>query len=777
MNKTKALICLLVGLSATSATQPTDDEDIKVSIATYQGGKEAAISYTFDDGLLDQYTLAYPELEKRNIKATFGIIGNAMGTTTQKRTCMTWEQAAEMAQSGHEITNHGWNHQNLTKLTGEALRYEIQHNDTAIFIHTGVFPRTYIYPGNRKSEEAVAQASAGRVGTRMRQVDIGSRRDAQWLTQWVDTLIANRSWGIGMTHGIAQGYDHFADPQVFWNHLDEVNRRRNQLWIATLHDVSAYLIERDHTKLDIERSPGKLLVHIHSSLDKDLYNVPLTLLLTCVPDPQVVTATQQGKSLTVTLRKDGVAIDILPHGGLVEILTALPTFPPDYVTSDMDFKQMLSQLGIRLPVLPSLEADPNRPAGIVPIASKPGRWRTPGGDERKRSPWGLWTNYDDRSAGLFPGPDSLRVESYTPLPLLITPSGRPVETKTAWYKEARPALLHAVREERIGFLPDKEVWPDISFEAETSHGTSRQGDYIQQVLTGEIDCSSYPSLKAMPQISCLIRLPRKSSKPVPIMIVICHPEQIEKYWDIMGAQGWGVCLFNPFSIQPDNGEGLTTHLIGLLNKGNWRKPTDIGAIGAWIWGVSRVVDWLITQKSINPKAIGVSGHSRFGKTAFYAMAFDDRIAIAFPSDAGCLGTGMVRRHWGEDVELAGYHWMTGNILRYCGPLKEGHYLPRKVENMTTDAHSVLALCAPRPVFVNSGIASQWADPYGMFLTLKEASPVYELLTGKGFIITDEKPVVDKAYIEGNIGYRLHKEGHTDTPDWPTFFEFAKKHIF
>lgn len=119
----KIIIFLLLYVPLESIA--ADDEEVKVSIAQYRGGRDAAISYTFDDGLLEQYTLVFPELEKRNIKATFAVNGGWMGCISAKKVCMSWEQAREMAQAGHEITNHGWMHKNLTKLVGEERRFEI----------------------------------------------------------------------------------------------------------------------------------------------------------------------------------------------------------------------------------------------------------------------------------------------------------------------------------------------------------------------------------------------------------------------------------------------------------------------------------------------------------------------------------------------------------------------------------------------------------------------------------------------------------------------------
>jgi hypothetical protein len=120
--------------------------------------------------------------------------------------------------------------------------------------------------------------------------------------------------------------------------------------------------------------------------------------------------------------------------------------------------------------------------------------------------------------------------------------------------------------------------------------------------------------------------------------------------------------------------------------------------------------------------------------------------------------------------------VAGNFFKYMGPLKEGEYLPRKVEELPVDAHSLIALCAPRPVFLNGGTTDSWSDPYGTYLAGKGATPVYELLGKNGVVMNDRKPKVDVAYISGSIGYRVHEGGHTDVADWPAFFDFAANHI-
>jgi hypothetical protein len=201
---------------------------------------------------------------------------------------------------------------------------------------------------------------------------------------------------------------------------------------------------------------------------------------------------------------------------------------------------------------------------------------------------------------------------------------------------------------------------------------------------------------------------------------------------------------------------------------------------AWSWGVSRLIDYFETDKDVNAKIIGLTGHSRYGKATLVTLAYESRVAIGFPSDGGSLGTKMNRRHWGQDLENSTganeYNWMAGTFFNYAGELVPGKYLPRKIENCTVDAHSLLALCAPRPVLLNGGTNSSWTDPYGQYLTTYYATPVYELLEKKGIIMNDPKPVVDKAYIDGGLAFRYHNGGHTDAPEWPSFFEFAARHF-
>jgi hypothetical protein len=156
------------------------------------------------------------------------------------------------------------------------------------------------------------------------------------------------------------------------------------------------------------------------------------------------------------------------------------------------------------------------------------------------------------------------------------------------------------------------------------------------------------------------------------------------------------------------------------------------------------------------------------------MAYDQRFAIGFIGSSGAGGAKILRRNFGEQVEnLASsseYHWMAGNFLKYAGPLHPS--------DLPVDAHELVALCAPRPVFIGSGsqqVEGGWVDAKGMFLGAVAAGPVYELL-GKQGLGTSELPPIETALSAGDIAWRQHSGGHTNGPNWPTFLEFAGHYL-
>ena len=240
------------------------------------------------------------------------------------------------------------------------------------------------------------------------------------------------------------------------------------------------------------------------------------------------------------------------------------------------------------------------------------------------------------------------------------------------------------------------------------------------------------------------------------------------------AKGWGYASYIPTSVQADNGAGLTEGIIGLANKGQPRSLDDWGALRAWAWGASRALDYFETDKAVDAKHVGITGHSRYGKAALIAMAYDPRFAVGYISSSGEAGAKLYRRNWGEQIgNIAGtgeYHWVDGNFLKYDGPLS--------VADLPVDAHDLIALCAPRPVFVSAGAAAAgdgWVDAKGMFMAEVAAGPVYKLL-GKKDLGTTEFPPIETTLISGDLAFRQHTGGHTPAPNWPTFIEFASRYL-
>jgi hypothetical protein len=221
-------------------------------------------------------------------------------------------------------------------------------------------------------------------------------------------------------------------------------------------------------------------------------------------------------------------------------------------------------------------------------------------------------------------------------------------------------------------------------------------------------------------------------------------------------------------------QGLNSGIIGLCNKGQLRKPEDWGALRAWAWGASRALDYFETDKAVDAKQVGIEGLSRYGKAAIVTMAYDERFAVGFIGSSGQGGAKIIRRDYGEKVENVAssgeYHWMCGNYIKYAGP--------KSPEDLPVDAHELVALCAPRPVYISVGslkVEGTWIDAKGSFLAGLEAGPVYKLL-GKKDYGTKEFPEEKVGLLDGEVAFRMHEGGHTTGPNWPTFLTWADRYI-
>lgn len=254
------------------------------------------------------------------------------------------------------------------------------------------------------------------------------------------------------------------------------------------------------------------------------------------------------------------------------------------------------------------------------------------------------------------------------------------------------------------------------------------------------------------------------------------------------AHGWGYGYINPGSIQADaGGNAMRQGIIGLTNKGEPRKPDDWGALRAWGWGVSRVIDYFEANpdSKVDPKRVGIEGVSRFGKAALVTQAFDPRVAVAFVASSGEGGAKLHRHIFGESLEnlTAGeYYWMAGNLLKYGAA--ESTFGAKTAADLPVDSHELIALCAPRPCFISYGVIEkgdpQWVDARGSFMAGVLAGPVYRLLGKKDFgtpgdYLTDPMPPVGQL-IGGELAWRQHEGGHTSVPNFPAFFDWVSNYI-
>jgi hypothetical protein len=375
--------------------------------------------------------------------------------------------------------------------------------------------------------------------------------------------------------------------------------------------------------------------------------------------------------------------------------------------------------------------------------------------------------------------DESKANPYTKLPdPLLLNNGQRVATAAMWWRKRRPEIVEYFDREIYGRMPHdtpKVTWTVTSTDDDTNEGVAARTKH----LVGHVDNSAYPPVNVNIQLT--LTTPPHASGPVPvIMELVFTPRpgippallaEAGRWHRLALEKGWGYATIIPTSIQPDNGAGLTEGIIGLVNRGQPRKLDDWGALRAWAWGASRALDYFETDKSVNAKRVAIAGHSRYGKASLVAMAYDPRFVIAYISSSGEGGAKLHRRNWGELLEnVAGtgeYHWMAGNFIKYGGPLS--------ANDLPVDSHELIALCAPRPVFIGAGATQGdgWADAKGMFLAEVAAGPVYRLLGKKDLGIT-QFPPIETSLIEGDLAFRQHSGGHTPAPNWPTFLQFASR---
>ncbi|XHR27647.1 MAG: polysaccharide deacetylase family protein [Chthoniobacteraceae bacterium] len=296
---------------------------LSVQVSQFAGDRAAAISYTFDDGLRDQYTLAVPMLNEVGFKGTFFVIPSKVSETIEdaerrkndKRAwgTITWDELREMARQGHEIGSHTWSHTGLTKQLPEEVDAELSKSYDAIKTRLGQPPLTIAFPFNQSTPEIQAAALKHYVAYRDHQLGVGSPKSTvDWLNKWADQQVRDHKWGVIMAHAIGSGYAAFADPDILRAHLQYVKSHEKDIWVDTFANVARYTKERDNTKVTILSSgSGHVTFTLACALDPGIYNVPLTLVFE-KPGATSVHAECAGSALAVQILHGSIQIDVVP---------------------------------------------------------------------------------------------------------------------------------------------------------------------------------------------------------------------------------------------------------------------------------------------------------------------------------------------------------------------------------------------------------------------------------------------------------------------------------
>ena len=380
--------------------------------------------------------------------------------------------------------------------------------------------------------------------------------------------------------------------------------------------------------------------------------------------------------------------------------------------------------------------------------------------------------------------DEAKVRPYTLPDPLIMADGTPVRDARNWETRRRPEILRMYETEIYGRIP--AAAPGVAWRVTESDPQAREGTSIRKRVVGTIGEGA-----DAPRINVTLFTPAKAQGRVPVILLVNFgggpPPPAPAGASVAGrgrgfktdppvaaeiiARGWGYATVGYQDIQPDRANTFDQGVIGrTLAKGQQQPAADEwGTIGAWSWGISRIIDYLESDSAVDAKRIAVQGHSRLGKTVLWASALDQRIAAVFSSCSGEMGAALARRDWGETVDdmAQNFPWQfSGNFQKWTG----------RWNDMPVDAHLLIALSAPRPVFVTGGTADQWADPVGMFKAEVAAGPVYRLLGKKDLGVAD-LPALDTPLTAGDLGWHYHTGGHTATPaDWKAFLEFLGKYF-
>ena len=389
--------------------------------------------------------------------------------------------------------------------------------------------------------------------------------------------------------------------------------------------------------------------------------------------------------------------------------------------------------------------------------------------------------------------DESHIPSYSLPSLLICEDGSVVKDAETWRKKRRPEVLTLFETHVYGKTPKKSLGP-MEYTVETSEkvffgGKEQKGKGIARKLV----TIHSPQAPKAPRLNVLMYLP-KSDQPSPAFVVpnfqgnhtvtddpaIPMNEAARKHargaladrWPItmIVSRGYAVVTIWYGNIDPDFDDGFQNGIHpAFYDQGQTKpRPDEWGSIGAWAWGLSRILDYLQTDANINSDQVAVMGHSRLGKTALWAGAQDERFAIVISNESGCGGAALSRRKSGETIAVINRlfpHWFCDNFNKYN----------ENEEACPVDQHMLIALIAPRPVYVASAEEDSWCDPKGEYISAMNADPVYRLFGLRG-MDEKEQPKMNTP-IGDYIGYHIRTGKHNLTDfDWKAYLDFADRHL-
>jgi hypothetical protein len=399
---------------------------------------------------------------------------------------------------------------------------------------------------------------------------------------------------------------------------------------------------------------------------------------------------------------------------------------------------------------------------------------------------GIGVNYTEAKAGTYTLPDPLKLANGTPVP-----------NSRAWFKKRRPEIVKLFEENQYGRMPDRPRNMSFNVFDRATPAFERKAVRRQATIYFTRD-------KSGPSVDVLLYLPANAVGPVPVLLNVGFAANnlavsdpgVKVGWsfdpvkkqrvpavpgkfnfggiDVISVidKGFGLATVNYGDINPDSPHGLPYGVRSLYLKPGQTAPApdEWGAISAWAWGLSRVLDYLETDKTVDAKRVALMGVSRLGKTVLWTAAHDTRFALVIASCSGEGGASLSRRNYGETIK----HLVEPTRYPYQFCANYAKYADQ-VDRFPVDAHMLLALIAPRPVLLQTGDTDRWSDPKGEFLAAVAATPVFKLLGGNGIDSAQMPPAGTP--ILNTLGYFMHAGGHGSMPsDWVQFFKYMELYL-